>query len=250
MPTSVILAQLQQSRGDVHPTSLVFITQVNPNLRYVLGDAFVPKPLADKQAVGEYARPKNMIDSRWDWTMDGLSVSSIAGFEFTGKHQQSIVECGKDFSIGTLNRLLEAGIGPSRLAQQFDSKGRVLRGSEAIFRFRSTLELWTEGRRHDPRATWLLASRPIAATASQSNVLAILEKIFVDDFGMLPISEIDDWIWHIGKWKSFPSQQKVRMAYRGRNLVAGHCRRHARLCGRQTGEDDSMEQIYGCLCCP
>ena len=189
---SVIAARLGDSRDSIHPTSLVFITEANADLRYVLGDAFVPRILVDDKPYAEHSEQRGaMSGAQSIQTVDGLSVSSIAGLEFTGKHQRSVVELGKSFSIGVLNSLLRTGIGPTDLARIFDTKGKVIRAEKAISRFRSTRESWTNGRRHDPRATWLLPPTAATASFSESDLLAVLDGPIVAHLGSLPISEID-----------------------------------------------------------
>ena len=192
VPLSTIIARLGDSRDSIHPTSLVFITEANPDLRYVLEDAFVPKTLTDEEAFLECSQPREATSgSQYAEALEDLRISSLAGLGFTGKHQRRLVELGKKFSISTLNILLRSGVGPTELAQIFDTKGKVLRAENAIHRLQSTRELWTSKRRHDPRATWLLPPNLLSASFSESDVLGILDRAIATCLGRLPMSEVE-----------------------------------------------------------
>ena len=193
VPLSAIADRLGHSRYSIHPTSLVFITEANADLRYVLGDAFVPRLLVDDEQRAEYSEPSGILAGVQSiQTVDDLSVSSIAGLEFVGKHQRRVVQLGKNFSISTLSSLLRTGIGPIDLAQIFDTRGKVLKADRAISRFRSTWDSWSNGRQHDTRATWLLTPSADTESFSESDLLALLERPAVDYLGKIPFSEIEN----------------------------------------------------------
>ena len=192
VPTSVIHEKLQLVRGPINLNSLIFATEVNEKLRYVFGDAFVPSELPNVEYSNEYPQPRiEVADGYSELAVDFLSVSSLAGFGFSGKHQKNVVELGKEFSILELKGLIEWGQGTRELAGLFNSKSMILQADSAISRFQSITSSWVNGKQRDSKATWILEEEFSPKSLSQRELLAKIESPFITLIGGLPLSTIE-----------------------------------------------------------
>ena len=192
VPISMIQEKLENVRGPINLKSLIFATEVNEKLRYVLGDAFVPSKLPNDHCSREYPQPRiEVVDNRPESVVDLLSVSSLAGFEFSGKRQKNLVELGKGKSILELKDLIKRGQGSTELAQIFNSKSMILHADRAISRFQAITSFWVNGKQRDSRATWVLRSEWFPTGLSQQELLEIIESPLRTLIGGLSLSTIE-----------------------------------------------------------
>ena len=191
VPISVIHEKLQVVRGLINLNSLIFATEVNEKLRYVLGDAFVPSELADAEHSKEYPQPRiEVADGRPELVVDLLSVSSLAGFGFSRKQQKDLVGLGKRKSILELKGFIETGQGTPELARMFNSKSKILQADRAISRFQAIASSWVNGEKRDSRATWVLRAESVPTGLSQQELLEMIESPFRTLIGGIPLSNI------------------------------------------------------------
>ena len=193
VPTSVIHEKLQIIRGPINLNSLIFATEANEELRYVLGDSFVPKELSNAGNSKDYPQPRiEVAYSHSEPMVDRLSVSSLAGFGFSGKHQKNVVELGKRFSILELKCLIERGQGTRDLARLFKSKSMVLQADKAISQFQAITSSWVKGDKRDSRATWVLEADSVQANLSQQELLNRIEAPFRTLVGGFTLEAIEN----------------------------------------------------------
>ena len=191
VPISVIHEKLKVVRGPINLNSLVFATEANEDLRCVLGDAFVPSSLLDYRFSTEFPHPKMRLNEIWsEQAVDLLAVSSLAGFEFSGKHQRSVIEIGERKSILELKELIHRGYGSPELAQIFDTKTRVNQADRAISRFQALASSWVNGEKRDSRATWVLKAESVPTGFSQQELLEMIEYPYRTLIGGIPLSNI------------------------------------------------------------
>lgn len=192
VPLSVIREKLQNVRGTINLNSLAFATEANEELRYVLGNAFVPWQLRNDENSEEYPQPiTGVAIGRYEPMVDHLSVSSLAGFEFSGKQQKNVVELGKGFSILELKALVEKGQGTRDLVRLFKSKAMILQADRAISRFQNITMSWVNGTKRDSRATWVLEVDSVTASLSQRELLYRIESTFRKQVGGQPLETIE-----------------------------------------------------------
>lgn len=192
VPISDIHEKLQVFRGPINHNSLVFATEVNEKLRYVVGDAFVPSELLSAEYSKEYPHPRVQVaENRPEIMTDLLSVSSLAGFEFSGKQRKDLLRFGRRISILELKDLIERGQGSPELAKKFNSKSKILQADRSISRFQSISSSWVKGNRRDSRATWILTPKSVPIDISQRKLLEIIEEPFTTLTNGIPLSSID-----------------------------------------------------------
>ena len=193
VPISVIQEKLQIVRGPINETSLVFATEVNERLRYVLGDAFVPSDMPDAEHSIVYSQPRiEEADGQPELVFDFLSVSSLAGLGFSRKQQIDLLEFGKGKSFLELKCLIETGQGAPELARMFKSKAMILQADRAISRFQAITSSWVNGKRRDSRATWVLEVDAVLANLSQQELLNRIESPFRTLVGGFPLETIEN----------------------------------------------------------
>ncbi len=209
VPISVIREKLQFVRGPINPNSLIFATEANEEVRYVLGNAFVPCKLPNVENSKEYPQPRiEVANGRYEPLVDHLSVSSLAGLEFSGKHQKNVVELGKRFSILELKGLIERGQGTRDLARLFKSKSMILQADRAISRFQNITSSWVNGTKRDSRATWVVEADSVSASLSQQELLNKIESPFRALVGGLPLETIENVQKALAKLETIIEAQK------------------------------------------
>ena len=157
---SYIKEELGKHRQILISSSFTFATQLNPELRPVLGRAYVPESFSGKVANGGLATnlTNNSEQSEVDRMVSRLLMSSIAGPEFVGQHRAAVVEQGKNYTIAELKAMVYRGIGESDLSDMFRTEQRLSQADSAIKRFVSVAEMWKSGKRRDNKVTWILGN--------------------------------------------------------------------------------------------
>lgn len=192
VPVSMIQKKLEDVRGPINPNSLVFATEANETLRYVLGDAFVPSELTACRNYSQYLPSRiATVDNELELVVDLLYVSSLAGFEFSGKHQESLVKLGNSNSIAELKELIQRGRGSPELARLFNSKLKIMQAERAISRFQAVTSSWINGRKRDSRVTWVLKTESAERGMSQQELLEMIESPYRTLIGGLPLASIE-----------------------------------------------------------
>jgi len=169
VPESFVAAELGKYRYVVDSTSLVHVTHGNADLRVVLGRAFVPVAFVDTAAheadavslTGIEVKSKKwmVVDAAQAEVVDQidtLPIPFLCGPEFLGKQKERVLSLGKKFSVNDLKQLLHTGIGQARLADTFNTIGRIEQADEAVDRFSNAAITWETGERRDSRVTWIV----------------------------------------------------------------------------------------------
>ena len=185
--TDVISAELHKHRQLVDPTSFIFVTHMNKELRYVLSEAFVPTALVRTAARKHTPDDPTLATAN---TIDKLPISSIAGPEFHGRQLQRVATL-TGLSVGHLKELMYTGKGPVELADAFSTRERLLRAEAAVVRFEGALLAWKE-RRRDTRAAWIVPEK--ALSRGRLSILVSQEAERIVGAQMRPITDAERWL--------------------------------------------------------